>query len=307
MESGVPTDAELTRAAQSGDVTSLGLLLARHQADMRAVALCVVGHGPDAEDAVQEAALVALRRIGDVRDPAAVGAWLRMVVRNECRMRLRAGRALSLVPDFTLAASGPTPDQVLDGHALRDWVWHAIGELSAPLRQAVLLRHFSDVTTYEQIAAACELPVGTVRSRLSQARTKLADALLTTADLTHPDAATLTRASRQEAVETLGAAERGAFGEVLAERWTPTAEIVGGQGERGGADLMLRGMDGDLEVGVRQRVVNAIASRDVVIWEMDLINPADQPEHCPPGVVWLMSLRGGRYDRLRLFHPRPVG
>lgn len=52
-----------------------------------AVALSLLGHGPDAEDAGEDAAPTALRRIGDVRDPAAVDAWLRTVVRNTARMR----------------------------------------------------------------------------------------------------------------------------------------------------------------------------------------------------------------------------
>ncbi|WP_427919527.1 RNA polymerase sigma factor [Streptomyces sp. cg40] len=88
---------ELTRRAQAGDTGALRLLLTRHQAPMRAVALSLLGYGPDAEDAVQDAALTALtalRRIGDVREPAAVGAWLRAIVRNSARMRLRADREL---------------------------------------------------------------------------------------------------------------------------------------------------------------------------------------------------------------------
>lgn len=87
-----PTDEELTRRAQAGETAALGLLLARHQAPMRAVALSLLGYGPDAEDAVQDAALTALRRIGDVRDPSAVGAWLRAIVRNASRTRLRETR-----------------------------------------------------------------------------------------------------------------------------------------------------------------------------------------------------------------------
>jgi hypothetical protein len=59
------SDAELTRAAQAGDVSSLGVLLARHQAGMRAVALGVLGYGPDTDDVVQDAALVAVSRIRD--------------------------------------------------------------------------------------------------------------------------------------------------------------------------------------------------------------------------------------------------
>jgi DNA-directed RNA polymerase specialized sigma24 family protein len=85
-----PTDAELVRSAQPGDMGSLGLLLARHQSGMRAVAINILGYGPDADDAVQDGAMVALLRIGDVRDPHAVGPWLRAVVPKACGMQLRA-------------------------------------------------------------------------------------------------------------------------------------------------------------------------------------------------------------------------
>jgi RNA polymerase sigma factor (sigma-70 family) len=295
------SDAELTRAAQAGDVVALGLLLARHRAGMRAVALSLLGHGPDTDDAVQDASLVALLRIGDVRDPAAVGAWLRMIVRNACRTRLRSVGELRFATEPV--SPGATPDQVLDDHALRDWIWDAVGHLSPPLRLVMLLRHFSGTTSYQQIALACALPVGTVRSRLSQGRAKLAEALLSTADSAHGDAAVLTTASRRDAFETLLAAERGDFAHVLADRWSPDVLLLSGQRPLGGRELLLRGMESDLDAGVHQRVGNVIASRDIVIWEMDLLNPADNPGHCPPAVTWLMSLEKGRVERLRLYHP----
>ena len=56
-------DAELARAAQGGDAASLGILLERHRAPLHALALRFLGHGPDVQDAVQEAFLIALRTI----------------------------------------------------------------------------------------------------------------------------------------------------------------------------------------------------------------------------------------------------
>ena len=67
--SGALTDAELTHAAQAGNIGSLGLLLERHRASMQAVALSLLGYGPEAQDAVQDAMLIALHRIGEVREP----------------------------------------------------------------------------------------------------------------------------------------------------------------------------------------------------------------------------------------------
>ncbi|MEU4408415.1 sigma-70 family RNA polymerase sigma factor [Streptosporangium sp. NPDC023963] len=308
MTPGGTSDPELTLAAQAGDVAALGLLLERHQAGMRAVALSLLGHGPDADDAVQDAALVALRRIGDVRDPAAVGPWLRMIVRNACRTRLRSVHDVRFLDEPAPPSADATPEQALERHALRDWIWRAIEELPPPVRMAVMLRHFSSgITSYQEIAAACAVPVGTVRSRLSQGRAKLAEALRATADSAHGDAAELAAASRREALETLDAAVRGRFAEVLAERWSPEVALLSGERPRIGREFLLRGMEGDLEAGVRQHLAHVVASRDITIWEMDIVNPAESPEHCPPAVTWLMSLDKGRVRQLRLYHPQPSG
>ena len=118
------SDAELTRAAQAGDAGSLGVLLARHEAGMRAVALGMIGYGPDTDDVVQDASLVAVRRISDVRNPAAVGAWLRAVVRNECRMWLRSRRAGDRGGEIlsALPSEDPMPEELIDCQLLQDWV-----------------------------------------------------------------------------------------------------------------------------------------------------------------------------------------
>jgi RNA polymerase sigma-70 factor (ECF subfamily) len=300
-------DADLTRSAQAGDVAALGTLLARHQAGMRAVAVSLLGNSPDVEDVLQDAAVTALRRIGDVRQPDAVGAWLRMIVRNACRTRLRSTAYPLSVDEVALASPDLTPEQALDRHTLRDWIWSAMDELPPQIRLAIMLRHFStSVTSYQQIADACGVPVGTVRSRLSLGRARLAEALLATADSGHSDASLLMAASEQEARETLAAAERGEFTAVLAERWSPEVALLSGPEPIVGHDFLNRGMDSDLTAGVRQRVRHVVASRDLAVWEMDLLNSPDNPEHCPPAVTWLMSLRDGRVQELRLFHAERV-
>ncbi|MFF3563717.1 RNA polymerase sigma factor [Streptomyces sp. NPDC002574] len=300
-------DVALTRAAQAGDVVAMGLLLETHQPGMRAVALSILGPGPDADDAVQNAALTALRRIGDVRDPAAVGAWLRMIVRNACRSFLRTSSHTVPLDDLTRIAAGPGPEEILEGHALRDWIWEAMEELSPTLRVPLVLRHFSSrVTSYEEIARACAVPVGTIRSRLSQGRAKLAEALAATAAGAHSDAARRTSASWEEAHDTLAAAERGDFGKVLAERWSPGAALMQGDIRLGGTDTLLLGMEADLTAGVRQRPVHVAAGKALTVWEMDLINPPDNPDHCPPAVAWIMTLAAGRVERLRLYHQARV-
>lgn len=305
---GDPTDVELVFAARRGDAGALGLLLHRHRPALLAVAVSLLGYGPDAEDAVQEASLVALRRIDDLRDPNAAGPWLREVVRNACRMQSRvnapvpAGDGLAALP-----STEPDPQELLERSALRDWVWHAIGELSAPLRLVVMLRYFTTVTAYQDIAEACGVPVGTVRSRLSEARRRLARGLQDSAEASHAGPAVAER-RHQEAEAMIGSFDHGGFAPVMADLWLPTIEIRWASGRRTtGFDYPRRSIDRDLSDGVRFQLTNVTGGRDAAIWETALINPPDDPDHCPPAAIWVQQLRHGRVERLRIMHARRPG
>ena len=181
-------DADLVRAAQAGDTAGLGALLERHRARLHAIAVSMLGHGPQAEDAVQDTFLIALRRIGELRDPAAARAWLT----DDPRQRLpRASCAGPRREPGSTRGTRRGPDtaaQAIDDGALRDWVWTALERLSEPLRLAVMLRYFTGASSYEAIAEMCGVPVGTVRSRLSAAKAKLAEELLETAAAAHDEA-----------------------------------------------------------------------------------------------------------------------
>ena len=128
-----PDDATLVRAAQDGDAAGLGVLLERHRARLHAVAVRMLGHGPDADDAVQDTILIALRRIGDLRDPDAAGGWLAAILVNVCRAHLR--RPTHERPDTNAveAVGGiDTVQEVIERAALRDWVWTALERLPNP-------------------------------------------------------------------------------------------------------------------------------------------------------------------------------
>jgi RNA polymerase sigma factor (sigma-70 family) len=183
------SDAELARAAQEGDATSLGILLERHRASLYAVALRMLGHGPQAEDAIQDASVIALRSIDRLREPEAVGGWLHGILRNVCLRQLRERRD-EIVYDESVApleksASEPPAEEAIDRLAMREWVWSALYELPEALRVTAMLRYFGSFSSYEEISAILEVPVGTVCSRLSQVKVKLAEALLKTAELEH--------------------------------------------------------------------------------------------------------------------------
>ena len=184
-----PTDAELVISAREGNVSALGVLLERHRPRLLATAISLVGFGPDAEDAVQETFLIAMQHIGTVREPSAAGAWLQVVIRRWCLEHQRRRRSEVVVdtpPD--VADDRPTVEERIERLELREWIWTALDRLPEPLRVSAMLRYFGSYDSYDEIAAILGVPVGTVRSRLSEAKSKLADALLASAGLIDDEA-----------------------------------------------------------------------------------------------------------------------
>jgi hypothetical protein len=89
---------------------------------------------------------------------SAMGPWLRMVVRNARRTRLRYVDELRFAAE--LARPDATSDHVLENHPMCDWNGDAIEKLSPPLCMVMLLCHFSSTRSYQQIALARALPCG---------------------------------------------------------------------------------------------------------------------------------------------------
>jgi RNA polymerase sigma-70 factor (ECF subfamily) len=305
-------DGILVHAAQGGDAAAAGALIMRHRAGLLAVALRELQHPHDAEDAVQDATITALAHIGDLRDPQAAGAWLKTIVRNQCRMRRRTTQPVPVGDPAELAQAAKLidgdPAQVVQDRATRDWIWNTLERLSPPLREVTLLRYFSRVTSYQDIATLCGVPVGTVRSRLHTAKAELSRRLEETAAQAHTDLRAGVAARRREAEHAFDAIASGAYSTVLRQTWKPTVQTVWGDGLRTrGYDRLINVMNGDYAHGVRHRLTQVVASRDILIWHTDITNPPHDPSHCPPESVWLLSLSDGLVSRFRLFHtPRPV-
>jgi RNA polymerase sigma-70 factor (ECF subfamily) len=208
------------------------------------------------------------------------------IARNLCLQRLRRRRELPL--DMAAAAGRPAsddgPEEILDRHALSDWVWSALGGLSEPLRNVVVLRHFSHASSYQDVAAALGIPVGTVRSRLSEARRKLADELMHQAARSHGDHAALDGARRSFFRDVCDEYNRGSGCTVLLSALSPTAQLrtsAVAEVDRG-PKAIARGLQSDLDAGVRLRVLNVIAGEGITIVEGAFDNPSNDPTHCPP-------------------------
>jgi RNA polymerase sigma-70 factor (ECF subfamily) len=301
-----PSDAELFAAARAGDRASLGALLERHRAHLLSVALGVIGNRSDAQDAVHDAFLTALFRLGEVRNPTAVGAWLAAVVRSRCLMDLRRRRTR----EATVLDLGPDPrafDAELERHALREWLWAALGRLSEPLRAATLLRYFGSYGSYDNLAVILGVPVGTVRSRLAEARRRLGELLLE--GVAEPDPLERERldARRRSLVESLRELYRHGRPQAFLSGLAEDLVIVWSSGTSGiGRAHLAAEIASDLDAGVRLAPERVVASGSITVVEGRFENPPEDPDHCPPGAAMVFFARGDRAERMHLhLAPRP--
>ncbi|MEU4157782.1 RNA polymerase sigma factor [Actinoplanes sp. NPDC026670] len=268
----------LVRAAQRGDAASLTRLFQAHYAGMRSVAQQILGAGPDADDVCQEAAITVLTRIGQLRDPSAVRFWLHTIVRNLCRTRLRQAQPVPMdMSDLDLAFAADDP---VERYADRDWVRHALARLSPALRPVTMLRYFSAHDSYERIAGLCVIPVGTVRSRLNEARRQLSKILPLVRDERHDESAALTTLRRAEAAAILDGSPGAVRG-----RWAHSAVVCWPDGRR---TTGLSSVVDSLRRAVSpQRLVDVVAAPDVTVWETTT-------------GTWLLHERGGQVRNVRL-------
>jgi RNA polymerase sigma-70 factor, ECF subfamily len=168
-------DRDLVERAQHGDREAFAILAGAWIARLRHLAQLMLNYPDLADDAVQEALVVAWRDLRGLRDPDRFGAWLhRILVRSVLREARRERRALGLtVPfdDVTLAA--PTGSDLI---ADRDEIDRGFRRLKAEHRAVLVLHHYLGLSD-DETAEVLHVPPGTVRSRLNRATAAMRAAL----------------------------------------------------------------------------------------------------------------------------------
>lgn len=142
---------------------------------------------PDAEDAVQESILRAVRYFHTLRRESDARAWLLAIVRRECysAWHERDDRRQTISIDSSIGDEKlqqefvdpeESPAEAAERSALRQLIADAVDKLPLHLKEVVILRELQQCS-YDEIAGIIDAPVGTVMSRLSRARARLADSL----------------------------------------------------------------------------------------------------------------------------------
>jgi RNA polymerase sigma-70 factor (ECF subfamily) len=156
-----------------------------HLDDLYTLARYLMRNATDAEDAVQECYLRALRHFDSYRGPA-MKPWLLAILRNVCNAEF-ARRGKEEVPtdfaqDESVAEDMPmwqepqaSPEKLILRQQDSATIRRLVADLPEPFRETIVLREVNDLS-YQEIAEIAGVPVGTVMSRLARARAMLRSA-----------------------------------------------------------------------------------------------------------------------------------
>jgi RNA polymerase sigma-70 factor (ECF subfamily) len=178
------SDQLLIARCQADDLKAFDLLVDRYQARVFGFARRMLSDPQEAEDVAQEVFVRAFRNIRRYDGRASVAGWLFKIATNLCidRRRRRSRRVMEVPLEadadasHELVATSGDPQQEVVARQMHEVVQAALETLSERL-QPVVLMHDVEGMSYEEIANALNIPVGTVKSRLFLARERLQAAL----------------------------------------------------------------------------------------------------------------------------------
>jgi len=179
-------EAELIKNCQKGDMDSFDILVGKYSDRAFAVAFGVMGNKHDASDMTQEAFIKVFKNIKKFNFQSAFNTWLHRIVKNVCIDELRKrkrGSVISLDAAISsddgeyamqIADDSPGVQEILEREESRKFMWEALEELKENHRLVLVLADIKGYD-YSEVADMIGVPVGTVKSRISRARIKLAE------------------------------------------------------------------------------------------------------------------------------------
>ena len=176
-------EAAIINAVLDGDVNAYEHLVKAYEKNVYNLALRMTGNSEDAYDMSQEAFIKAYNSLHSFRGDSKFSVWLYRIVSNVCLDFLRSRNrkatvSLSMENDdgeeveLDIADEASSPQLLLDRSLTRDAVRRGLQSLPPDHREILLLREIQGLS-YDEIASALGLEVGTVKSRIFRARKKL--------------------------------------------------------------------------------------------------------------------------------------
>lgn len=184
---GLENENSLLIKARQGDVLAFEELTSSYYTKVYNICYRMLNNSEDAGEQAQEAFIKAFRYIKDFKGNCSISTWLYRIATNVCLDYLRKNKnrkTVSLEQNTyedikikdTLISDIPGPEKVAELNAQKEAIKNAMSKMNEKNRIIIILRDFMGLS-YDQIAETIDAPVGTVKSRISRARSELRDLL----------------------------------------------------------------------------------------------------------------------------------
>ena len=173
-------EKQLIERASRGEADAFNALLGAHEKQMYAVALRMCQNRDDAQDCLQEAMIRVFRAISGFKGQSSFSTWLYRITMNTCldELRRRKNRPNTSLDNMVDQGWSPVDEGISpERHAMNSETRRQLNTAIARLPEDI------QGMTYEEIAAALDINVGTIKSRISRGRMKLREELRTIPEL----------------------------------------------------------------------------------------------------------------------------
>ena len=195
----------LLQRARKGEMAAFEALVSAYERRVYSLALRSTGSEQDAADVTQEVFFRAYRALDTFRGDSGFSTWLYRITMNLCVDLARKNSAPPPVSldeeqnaEISETRGGYQPETALETNELRRELDTALSLISEEHRRIVILRDVGGMS-YADIAAALDLEVGTVKSRLARARAALRKILIERGNISLPSASKQTERGREDA------------------------------------------------------------------------------------------------------------
>lgn len=175
-------DAQLVDRSKRGDMEAFRMLIKRHEKGTYNLAYRMLKNVEDAKDAAQEIFLKVFTSLNSFRGESSFATWLYRIATNECINRLKRPKFLSLeelrreyeneeklIEPPQLIDTSPLPDELAERREIQQLAHKAMDELPDNYRLVITLRYLQGFS-YNEMAKALDLPVGTIKTYLFRAK-----------------------------------------------------------------------------------------------------------------------------------------
>lgn len=175
-------EVALIEKAKNGDVESFELLINVYQKKAFNIAYRMLGNLEDANDVTQEALVKVYRSIHNFKGNSSFSTWLYSIVNNACIDFIRKNRKVNLLyidkeygeTNYKIEIGDEinTPESLFEKNEIKQMVHDAINQLNYEQRNIIILRDIQGFS-YQKIGEMLHISLGTVKSRISRARSNL--------------------------------------------------------------------------------------------------------------------------------------